>query len=151
MPRLRICALGACLSLIACVAASRVSAAEPPRQLALLIAAPEGDEVAELNDVNALHAVLRRRGFEPEQIMVLREEVSRARLLDFLRGGARRVADWPDGSIFLAYSGHGTYEGADAKKARPGLMLGKEKLFWDEVFSALRLPRKVRVTLLPDC
>jgi hypothetical protein len=121
------------------------------RQLALLIAAPQKGEEAMRNDQEAVYQALRQRGFQPEEILTLSGPVSRALLLAFLREAGRRVADWPDGSVFLAYSGHGTVVGKEAKAAKPGLFVSGETVLWEEVFKTLTLPDGVHLTLLPDC
>jgi hypothetical protein len=129
-----------------------LASAEKPRRLALLIAAPHGGEVAMQNDQTVVYQALQRRGFQPEQILTLGGPVSRSLVLAFLRDAAERVAKWPDGSVFLAYSGHGTFVGEEVTTAKPGLLLPtREKILWEEVFDVLRLTKEVRLTLLPDC
>jgi hypothetical protein len=126
-----------------------------PRRLALLIAVPDAGEWREAaaNDQAAVYRILRRRGYRPDEILKLCGPVRRDGLLAFLRGAGRRLAGWPDGEVFIHYTGSGHY--APAEEGRPaevGLHLARrDVVLWEEFFGALRVPRGVRVTLLPDC
>lgn len=132
-----------------------------PRRLALLIAAPWPGETAMHNDLVAMYDSLRLRGFLTGEILALEGFLSRRLLLAFLRAASTQTADWPDGELFLHYSGHGGFwpwDAADASQARPALLLDDRSLaaperwlFWDELILALNLPPGVYLTLLPDC
>lgn len=114
-----------------------------------------------LNDVAAMDMALRRRGFQPAEIMILRGPASRETLLTFFHQVGARVASWSDGEVFLYYSGHGMFTDTTVETARPGLLLTSNAelstescdscVFWDEVFAALALPAGVTLTLVPDC
>ena len=135
------------------------SGAATPRRLAVLIASTWKDDTSAHADVIATYQVLRRRGFAPEELMVLSGALSRSVLLAFLQDVHRRVARWDAGEVWLSYSGHGSYEGKTVAEARPGLLLTGEPLppgpeqqvFWDEIFSVLGVPAAVQLTVLPDC
>jgi hypothetical protein len=132
--------------------------ASPPRRLAILVASAWKDDTSAHADVTATYQVLRRRGFAPEELMVLSGPLTRSALLAFLHDVRRRLASWDAGEVWLSYSGHGFYEGKTAADARPGLLLTGEPLppgpeqqiFWDEVFAALQVPAAVPLTVLPD-
>lgn len=126
-------------------------ASEP--RLAVLIAAPWAGETAMSDDVRALATALGKRGFTGDRILVADGVATRKQLLDVLTHAAGRIASWDRGVVFLAISGHGSFQGTSAAEARPALQLADgvdRDLFWDEVFAALRVPAGVRVILLPD-
>lgn len=110
------------------------------------------------NDVVAMHDALLARGFSLEDILLLEGKLNRKLLFDLIREVNKRVAAWKSGEVFIHYSGHGTFVGSTALEARVGLQLAPNKpnhksnrVFWDEVFMALRLPANVGLILLPDC
>lgn len=135
--------------------------AEPSRRLAVLVAAPLAGQQAMLNDVAAMDAALRQRGFRPEEIVTLHGPVRREALLTFFLQVGARIASWSEGEVFLYYSGHGMFTGTTVESARPGLLLSADAelstescdtcVFWDEVFTALALPKNVQLILVPDC
>ncbi len=130
------------------------------RRLALLIAAPRPGETAMHNDLVAMYDALRRRGFLPGEIWALEGVLSRDLVLAFLQAAHSHLTDWPDGDLFLHYSGHGVHPllgAADDSQPRPGLWVDSRSptpdrcLFWDELLATLNVPEGVRFTLLPDC
>ena len=105
------------------------------------------------DDVRALAMALGKRGFTGDRLVVADSVTTRTQLLDVLTRAAGRIASWDRGVVFLAISGHGSFQGSSAAEARPALQLadGADRdVFWDEVFAALRVPAGVRVILLPD-
>ena len=123
---------------------------ERQHQLAVLIAASPVGEPAMANDQAAIEKALLQRGVQSEEILKLGGALNRTQLLTFLREVAQRAAQWQDGSVFLAYSGHGDIQGTTVKK--PGVKLPSgETVLWEEIFEALRLPQDVHLILLPDC
>ena len=125
--------------------------------LALLIAAPHPGETAMFNDLTAMAEALLARGFSADQILCLHGRLDRPLVIAFLQAASRRVAGWSEGSVFLHVSGHGFFTGDTAEDARPGLWFAStddvtddNHLFWEELFAALVLPRRVKLTLLPD-
>ncbi|MGH7599055.1 MAG: hypothetical protein ACREOI_22090 [bacterium] len=129
-----------------------------PSRLALLIAAPHKDEVAMHNDVGAMFNALLVRGFSSKDILLLEGKLNRKLLMSLIGAINKRVATWKSGEVFMHYSGNGAFIGSTASETRVGLQLAPDKpshksnrVFWDEVFTALRLPTNVRLILLPDC
>ena len=125
--------------------------------LALLIAAPHPGETAMFNDLTAMTQALLARGFSADQILSLHGRLDRPLVVAFLQAASRRVAGWSEGSVFLHVSGHGFFTGEAATAARPGLWFAAtddvtddNHLFWEALFAALVLPRRVKLTLLPD-
>lgn len=109
------------------------------------------------NDVVAMHGAWRTRGFSLEDILLLEGKLNRTLLFSLIREVNKRVATWKSGNVFMHYSGHGAFIGSSASEARVGLQLASDKpdhkttrVFWDEVFTALRLPANVGLILLPD-
>ena len=127
-------------------------------KLALLIAVPWSGEMAMRNDIRAIVPVLRSRGFQEHQMMILDKGVlDRETLLEFLRQAHRRTQSWNKGAIFMYVSGHGNFAGRTLEEARPALQLlaadhpsQEHTLYWDEIFTTLDLPKGVTLTLLPD-
>jgi hypothetical protein len=124
---------------------------------ALLIAAPHPGETAMFNDLTAMAQALLARGFSADEILCLHGRLDRPLVIPFLQAASRRVAGWTEGSVFLHVSGHGFFTGDTVEDARPGLLFEESAeadddghLFWDEIFAALALPRRVKLTLLPD-
>ena len=130
----------------------------PSNKLMLLIAVPWPGEMAMKNDIRAIVPVLRRRGFQKHQMMILDKGVlDRETLLEFLRQAHRRMKSWNIGTIFMYVSGHGNFAGRTLEEARPALQLlaayhpsHEHTLYWDEIFATLDLPKGVTLTLLPD-
>ena len=125
--------------------------------LALLIAAPHPGETAMFNDLTAMTQALLARGFSADQILSLHGRLDRPLVVAFLQAASRRVAGWSEGSVFLHVSSHGFFTGEAATEARPGLWFDStddvtddNHLFWEELFAALVLPGRVKLTLLPD-
>ena len=126
--------------------------------LALLIAVPWSGEMAMRHDIQAIIPVLRRRGLQAHQMMILDQGVlDRETLLVFLRQAHRRTQSWDAGAVFMYVSGHGTFAGRTLAEARPAVQLRaadhptqEHTLYWDEIFAALDLPQGVTLTLLPD-
>src|SRR5262245_27568686 len=81
------------------------SESAPPHRLAVLIASAWKDDTSVHADVMATYQVLRRRGFAPEEIMVLSGPLTRSALLAFLQDVHRRLASWDAGEVWLSYSG----------------------------------------------
>jgi hypothetical protein len=138
-------------SMLVPVAASRQlwAAGESEPKLAVLIAPPEAASRA---DVTALAEALNSRGFQSEEILCLMDApFNRDRVLDCLAQARQRIAGWSRGSVFLAYSGHGSCwvsRGADAQAA---LALPGGDLLWADALAALQVPPAVGLTLLADC
>jgi hypothetical protein len=108
------------------------------------------------NDMASFRTALMKRGFEPSQIMEVSGRLTRAQVLAAIRATAASTASWDSGEVFFYYTGHGWFSGDSAQTARPALAFVRDPesdnvLYWDEVFSALRLPRGVQLILLPDC
>jgi hypothetical protein len=129
-----------------------------PSRLALLIASPHDGNIGMHNDVVAMHGALLARGFSLEDILLLEGKLNRKLLFSLIREVNKRVAAWKSGEVFIHYSGNGFFVGSTASEARVGLQLASDKpshksnrVFWDEVFTALRLPTNVGLILLPDC
>ncbi len=141
------------LAVLACLSTAGLASAQAtPQKLALFIAAPHGNEPEMQNDIDALQQALSMRGFTAREMQTLRGQVDRARLIDFLKRASLQVQDWKEGTIFLAYSGHGDVDGKDPMTAKPALSLANgDKVRWEEVFQTLRVPDGVRIILLPDC
>jgi hypothetical protein len=131
--------------------------ASPARRIALLIGSPwNGEETVIQNDLASFRQALQKRGFEESQIRQLSGKLDRRQVLDALRSISRASASWKRGEVFLYYTGHGSFSGLDATTARPALALGRtaagdQLVYWDEIFSVLRLPSGVQLILLPDC
>jgi hypothetical protein len=128
-----------------------------PHHLVLLIVAPQPGEVAMLRDQTAMAQALLTRGFSADQILNLHDRLDRPLVIAFLQAASRRVAGWSEGSIFLHVSSHGFFTGEAATEAQPGLWFDStddvtddNHLFWEALFATLVLPRRVRLTLLPD-
>lgn len=126
-------------------------------RLALLIAAPHNGEVGMHNDVVAMYNALLARGFSSEDILLLEGRLNRKLLMSLIGEVNKRVARWKSGEVFVHYSGHGAFIGSTAAEARVGVQLASDKpdhesnrIFWDEVFTALRPPANVGLILLPD-
>jgi hypothetical protein len=129
-----------------------VRAENKDRRLAVLIAAPHDGEVAMQNDQSAVYKALGARGFKPQEVLALGGPVSRKLLMALLSEAADRIAKWSDGTVFLAYSGHGTYTGTTVRDAKAALLLpSRESVLWGDVFQALRLPKGVHLAVLADC
>jgi len=125
--------------------------------LALLIAAPQLGDEAMSRDQAAMAQALLGRGFAVNEILSLHGRLDRPLVIAFLHAASRRVAGWSEGSVFLHVSSHGFFTGEAATEARPGLWFAStddvtddNHLFWEELFATLVLPRRVRLTLLPD-
>jgi hypothetical protein len=130
----------------------------PNSQLALLIAAPHNGDIGMHNDVVAIYDTLLARGFFSKDILLLEGRLNRKLLFSLIGEVNKRVATWKSGEVFMHYSGHGAFTGSTASEARVGLLLAPDnpsnksnRVFWDEVFAALRLPTNVGFILLPDC
>jgi hypothetical protein len=143
------------LALILVTATAVLPAPKTPR-LAVLVGAPWDGEKSMSNDVGAAAAALRRRGFAPDEILVLDGQLTRAAVLSFVGLVRQRIAPWKSGEILITVSAHGTFTGTKVSEARPGLLLSAREpvaaqiVFWDEIFNALNVPDGVRVILLPD-
>ena len=127
------------------------------RRLAILVAAPWEGETAMHNDLVATYSALRQRGFSPEEFLVLEGTLSHSILLAFLHDVQRRISSWQSGTVWLSFSGHGTYRGTRAAEARPGLLFTsvlhpshEDQMFWEEVFASLQVPASVQLTVLSD-
>jgi hypothetical protein len=127
-------------------------------RLALLIAAPHNGEASMHNDVMAMYDALLARGFFSKDILLLEGKLNRKLLMSLIGEVNKRMATWKSGEVFMHYSGNGTFVGSTASEARVGLQLAPDtpsnkshRVFWDEVFTALRLPTDVGLILLPDC
>jgi hypothetical protein len=109
------------------------------------------------HDLSAMYDALRKRGFAPEEILLLEGVLTRRGLLDWLRDAHRRLTAWRQGDVFIYVSGHGFYQGTSVPTAQPQLLLRQTSALsldvvvgWDEVFATLRVPAPVRLTVLPD-
>jgi len=127
------------------------------RKLAVLLAVPEKGEVVEsmYNDQQLLYEALRGKGFDPTQILTLSGPVTRAQALCFLCEAGKRTANWPDGVVFVHCSAGGYFppNKSSAKGDQTGIALDEgpdPKILWNEIFSALNIPERVHVVLLPD-
>jgi hypothetical protein len=127
-------------------------------RLALLIASPHHGNIGMHNDVVEMHDALLARGFSLEDILLLEGKLNRKLLFGLIREVNKRVATWKSGEVFMHYSGHGAFIGSSVSEARFGVQLASGKpehksnrVFWDEMFAALRLPANVGLILLPDC
>lgn len=123
-------------------------------QLGLLIAAPHDCEIAMHNDLAAMYNMLSMRGLSPEEILSLEGKIGRGLLMTFLQEVRKEVIKWSSGEVFFYYTGHGIYS-VEGSLARAGMWLNSAHdasnyLFWDEVFSILDLPAKIRLLVLPD-
>jgi hypothetical protein len=140
------------------ILAGVVDEEHPSNRLAILIAAPAPGEEAMHRDVEAMVPALRRRGFRSGDLLVLdRGPLERGAVLDFLREASRRVSGWRDGEVFLYVTGHGDFVGRDAHEARVAVRLeGLDRplleagIFWEEIFATLRIPARIKLTILPD-
>jgi hypothetical protein len=110
------------------------------------------------NDVVAMYGALLARGFFAKDILLLEGTLNRKLLMSLIGEANKRVATWKSGEMFIHYSGNGTFTGRTTSEARVGLQLASDqpnikshRVFWDEVFAALRLPANVKLILLPDC
>ncbi len=129
-----------------------------PSRLALLIAAPHNSEAGMHNDVMAMYDALLARGFFSKDILLLEGRLNRKLLMSLIGEVNKRAATWKNGAVFMHYSGNGAFIGSTASEARVGVQLASDKpdhksnrVFWDEVFTALRLPTNIGLILLPDC
>jgi hypothetical protein len=146
------------LILLATIAPHSGAREAPSNALTLLIAAPWSGETAMKNDVEALIPVLRHRGLQESQMMILDQgALDREAVLRWLRQAHRRTLPWKAGAVFLYVSGHGQFTGTTPEDARLALQLkaaarpsAEAALFWDEIFAALDLPGGVTLTLLLD-
>jgi hypothetical protein len=128
------------------------------RRLAILIASHPPAERAMHNDLIAFSEALAARGLSVREQRVLEGEIDREGVLGFLRRIADEIAAWRQGEVLLFYTGHGTYTLQADGSARPALELRPastrdrrpEPVYWDEAFDALRVPRAVRLVVLPD-
>ena len=93
-------------------------------QLAMLVAAAHPGDTAMHEDLTAMTAVLRRRGYRDDEILCLAGLLTRENLLSFLKHGRDCMVGWTEGQMFLHYSGHGAFWPWDAEIAYgcpPGL------------------------------
>jgi hypothetical protein len=130
-------------------------------RLAILIAFPDDDwKEAGGNDLAALTAALRQRGFEPKEILTLSGPATRPLVMGFLREAGKQTAGWAKGSVLLYYTGSGAHARRDDNKKGlerigwhlPGQAeISPENPCWKDVFEALNLPQSVDLTILPDC
>jgi hypothetical protein len=127
------------------------------KRLAVLLAAPWEGESFLGDDVAIMQEGLRARGVDAGEVISVLAPLDRPRLVRHLEDVRERIAAWQDGELLLYYNGHGMY-GSEVNGLRePGLQLGPDRdqptsaLLWRELFATLRAPRKVRVTVLPDC
>lgn len=109
------------------------------------------------NDIGAMFNALLMRGFSSKDILLLEGKLNRKLLMRLIGEVNKRVATWKSGEVFIHYSGHGAFIGSTASEARVGVQLAPDKpdhknnrIFWDEVFTAVRLPANVGLILLPD-
>jgi hypothetical protein len=146
------------LALLVTIAPHSAAREAPSNTLTLLIAAPWSSETAMKNDVEALIPVLRHRGLQEPQMMILDQgALEREAVLRWLRQAHGRTQSWKAGSVFLYVSGHGHFTGTTPEDARLALQLKaaarpspETAVFWDEIFAALDLPSGVTLTLLLD-
>jgi hypothetical protein len=145
-----------CLALIIAAWMTPAGSA-PPHRLALLIGSPwRGEETVIQNDIASFRVALTKRGFKPSQLKELSGKLTRPQVLSAVSAVSTTTAAWGSGEVFLYYTGHGSFSGETVQTARPALALGPDSdpnslVYWDEVFSAMRLPRGVQLILLPDC
>jgi hypothetical protein len=109
------------------------------------------------NDLAAMHDVLQTRGLAPQEILSLEGNLDRQMLMTFLKGVSHRISQWSEGELFLYLSGHGFFTGDTVKEARVGIQLqhatpgsSVQNVYWEEVFSALSIPKAVTFTMLID-
>ena len=125
---------------------------EQRRQLAVMLAVSWPGDASVLSDVAAMYDSLRLRSFQPNEILSLMGDLHRGSLIAFLERVSEQISTWSEGEIFFYCSGHGYC----TESEEPGLWLSEGqdspqfRVLWEEMFKALRLPRQVRVTLLPD-
>lgn len=119
------------------------------------MAAPQHSELSMSNDLEAMHAALRSRGYLDAEILELEGEMTRAGARAWLEVAARRIESWRSGSVFLYYTGHGSPTSLDESTAEAALQFAdvsdeEGRMSWDEVFDALRTPAGVELVVLPD-
>lgn len=126
-------------------------------QLAILIAAPHGEQSSMHHDVIEMYQALKRRGLTSEEILCLEGGLARRLLLAFLGAIHHRIADWDRGTLLLYVAGHGFCTSEAPEDSHVGVLLPPTRrvgdeyhVFWDELFQALSVPRSVRLVLLPD-
>ncbi len=130
--------------------------AQESNKLAVLVGADWYRETASHNDIEAMHKALRERGFSAEEIVSLDGNLSRSMVIALLTQIQKRTIGWKNGTVFLYYSGHGTYRRISETEVEPGINLNRnfaeaeQKLLWREVFETLKLPPQVKLLLLPD-
>jgi hypothetical protein len=145
-----------CLALIIAAWTAPAGAA-PPHRIALLIGSPwSGEATVIQNDIASFRIALTKRGFKPSELKELSGKLTRTQVLAAVSAVSATTAAWDSGEVFVYYTGHGSFSGQTAQTARPALALGPDSnpnslIYWDEVFSAMRLPPGVQLILLPDC
>lgn len=121
------------------------------RHAALLIAAPHGGETAMRDDVRAAEDALLRRGFRPDEITKLETCPDPKTFTAALAGIEERIASWPDGSVFLYFTGHGAVHGNSLAVADPTILLEGGEIPWSTLMVRLSRWRRVRFVLFADC
>jgi hypothetical protein len=102
-------------------------------------------------DVRAANDALLRRGFHSEEITLLESCQDPRTFRDALARLETRISDWPDGSVFLYFSGHGTVHGSSVAVAEPAILLERGEIPWSDVMFELARWRRIRFTLFADC
>jgi len=102
-------------------------------------------------DVRAASETLRELGFAEDEVERIECGPDRRPLLEALARIDRTVSDWPSGSMFFYFSGHGILRGETLATAVPAILFEDDELPWDDVLATLARWEKVRITLLADC
>jgi hypothetical protein len=135
----------------------RASLAATPRRLALLLAVPWEGESYLADDLAMMQAGLRTRGLSATDVIPVLAPLDRPGLARHAEEVGKRIAAWESGDLFIYYNGHGMYGQPVNGVPEPGLQLNSQRertdsaLLWRELFAMLRIPRRVRVLVLPDC
>lgn len=132
-------------------AACAVGADRGVHRAALLIAAQHGAETAMRADVHAARDALLRRGFRSEEILMLEACPDAETFRGALAELEKWISDWPNGSAFFYFSGHGTVQGSSLSVAEPAILFDEGELEWSSILSELARWRKIRFTLFADC
>ncbi len=130
--------------------------AQESKKLAVLVGTDWYRDMAAHNDLEAAHKALRERGFSSEEIISLEGNLNRSMLVSFLTQIRQRTLGWENGTVFLYYSGHGSYRRISETEVEPGLHLNRnlseaeQTMSWREVFETLKFPPQVKLLVLPD-
>src|SRR5262245_57080366 len=148
--------------------------ASRPRVAALLAVSPSNsagnvppEGTAPINDTAFLTSALQYRGFRKSEFVMRHTRYSaattprhlnegRERTLSFFDDMRRRAAEWSEGDVFLLISVASLLETPEELRSRAGFPAAwrwdgtVELVFWDEVWSRLKVPPGVRLFVLVD-